>query len=99
MKERIIISLLAIFAFVSQALGQYDAVIDEVIGVVGESVILKSDLEKEYSQMRLQYPAYEGNLRCELLSQLVTQNSCFTKPSWTASKLQTNNWNMRSTEE
>jgi peptidyl-prolyl cis-trans isomerase SurA len=73
MKERIIISLLAIFAFVSQALGQYDAVIDEVIGVVGESVILKSDLEKEYSQMRLQYPAYEGNLRCELLSQLVTQ--------------------------
>lgn len=52
---------------------QQMSVLDEVIAIVGESVILKSDLDKEYYQLLSQYPNYDGNLRCELFDQLLSQ--------------------------
>jgi peptidyl-prolyl cis-trans isomerase SurA len=48
-------------------------VLDEIIAVVGESVILKSDLDKEFYQLLAQYPEYDGNLKCELFDQLLAQ--------------------------
>ena len=48
-------------------------ILDEVIDVVGESVILKSDLDKEYYQLITQMPEYNGNLKCELFDQLLSQ--------------------------
>jgi len=48
-------------------------ILDEVIAVVGEKIVLKSDLEKTYYQMKLQYPTYDGNLKCELFDQILTQ--------------------------
>ncbi|MCB9245081.1 MAG: peptidylprolyl isomerase [Flavobacteriales bacterium] len=52
---------------------QPSAVIEEVIAVVGDHIVLKSDLEKEYFQMSLQYPDYQGDLKCDLFQQLLTQ--------------------------
>jgi len=48
-------------------------ILDEVIAIVGEKIVLKSDLEKSYYQMKLQYPSYDGNLKCELFDQILTQ--------------------------
>lgn len=56
------------------AQSQNKMVIDQVVGVVGKNPILKSDIEKEYLQMRVQ-----GNLRggakvhCEILEDLLIQ--------------------------
>lgn len=47
--------------------------LDEVIAVVGESIVLKSDLDRTYYQMSLQYPTYNGDLKCELFDQILTQ--------------------------
>jgi peptidyl-prolyl cis-trans isomerase SurA len=48
-------------------------VVEEVIAVVGENILLKSDIDKEYFQLSAQYPDYEGDLKCELFDQLITQ--------------------------
>jgi peptidyl-prolyl cis-trans isomerase SurA len=55
------------------AQAQEVGILDEVIAIVGEKIVLKSDLEKSYYQMKLQYPAYDGNLKCELFDQILTQ--------------------------
>jgi len=67
----IIVTLLIGIAGSSQA--QEVGVLDEVIAVVGENIVLKSDLDRSYYQMRLQYPSYDGDLKCELLDQILTQ--------------------------
>ncbi len=65
----LIIAILCGITASAQKLG----VLDEIIAIVGESVILKSDLDKEYYQLVVQYPEYDGNLKCELFDQLLAQ--------------------------
>lgn len=48
-------------------------VLDEIIAVVGENYILRSDLEAELFQMKSQYEALPENFRCELFEQLLMQ--------------------------
>ncbi|MBI1306559.1 MAG: peptidylprolyl isomerase [Bacteroidetes bacterium] len=48
-------------------------ILDEVIAQVGESIILKSDLDKEVYQTESQYPDYKGDIRCEVFDQLLSQ--------------------------
>jgi len=55
------------------ATAQKVGVLDEVIAVVGENIVLKSDLDRTYYQMSLQYPTYNGDLKCELFDQILTQ--------------------------
>jgi peptidyl-prolyl cis-trans isomerase SurA len=68
------ILVLSVFATsVGYTYGQKVGVLDEVIAVVGESIVLKSDLDRTYYQMSLQYPTYNGDLKCELFDQILTQ--------------------------
>ncbi|MFT5723797.1 MAG: peptidyl-prolyl cis-trans isomerase SurA [Bacteroidia bacterium] len=62
-----------ISGFSSNAKGQKVGILDEVIAVVGENIVLKSDLDRTYYQMSLQYPTYDGDLKCELFDQILTQ--------------------------
>jgi len=57
----------------SGVFAQKTGLIEEVIAVVGDNIVLKSDLDKEFIQMQLQLPQYEGDLRCDLFNQLITQ--------------------------
>lgn len=61
------------FGLAIQASGQKIGILDEVIAVVGENIVLKSDLDRAYYQMRLQFPTYDGDLKCELFDQILTQ--------------------------
>lgn len=65
--------------FTSNVKAQQVGILDEVIAVVGEKVVLKSDLDKTYYQMQLQYPTYDGNLKCELFDQILTQKLLLNK--------------------
>lgn len=57
--------------FVAQA--QNIRVLDEVVAVVGESIILKSQMEAEYAQAKKEMTFYDGDLKCEILNQLIIQ--------------------------
>jgi peptidyl-prolyl cis-trans isomerase SurA len=48
-------------------------VIDEIVAVVGENIIMRSDLEAEYAQAKKDMSYYEGDLKCEILNQLIIQ--------------------------
>jgi len=49
------------------------SVIDKVIAVIGNNVILKSDLESQIVSMRAQGVLIDDNIRCELLEELLFQ--------------------------
>jgi len=67
------VAYLVILFLSSGAFAQKTGLIEEVIAVVGDNIVLKSDLDKEFIQMQLQLPQYEGDLRCDLFNQLITQ--------------------------
>jgi len=49
-------------------------IIDEVIAVVGDSPILKSDVESQYQQAMIQGVSFTGDLKCHIFEQLLIQN-------------------------
>jgi peptidyl-prolyl cis-trans isomerase SurA len=68
----ILASLTSLFTF-SITSAQPIGILDEIIAVVGENYILRSDLEAEYFQIKTQYEVVPENLRCELMEQLLMQ--------------------------
>ena len=65
-----IVSILLIFPVLSRAQSN---VIDEVIAVVGDSPILRSDVESMYQQTMMQGSNYVGDLKCHIFEQLLLQ--------------------------
>lgn len=68
----LIISFIS-FAIISRA--QEPQVIDRVVAVVGQNIILQSDIEAQYIQMRLQggIKGSASSIRCEILEDLMFQ--------------------------
>ncbi len=62
-----------LFAIISKA--QEPQVIDRVVAVVGQNIILQSDIEAQYIQMRLQggIKGSASSIRCEILEDLMFQ--------------------------
>lgn len=52
---------------------QKGPVLDEIVAVIGDNIVLKSELETEYVQAKSEMSFYEGDLKCEILNQLVVQ--------------------------
>ncbi len=67
--------ILAIFLFAGmQAIAQSDGkVLDEIVAVVGDNIIMRSELEVEYLQAKSEMDFYDGDLKCEILNQLIIQ--------------------------
>ena len=63
--------LLLIFGFEGYA--QNQPVLDEIVAVIGNHIILRSDLEAEYTQAKKDMSFYPGDLKCEILNQLIIQ--------------------------
>jgi len=74
MKSKILV-LVAIILSISTCLrGQEDGVvIDAIIAVIGDNVILKSDLESQIVSLRAQGVFVDDKARCELLEELLFQ--------------------------
>ncbi len=49
-------------------------IIDEVIAVVGDNPVLRSDVEYQYQQSMMQGISYPGDLKCHIFEQLLLQN-------------------------
>lgn len=70
MKKFIKISPFILSIFLSfQSLQAQNNVIDEVIAVVGDNAILKSDIEHQYEQALVEGANYAGDLKCHLFEQ------------------------------
>ena len=68
----LIISLFVIFSFETTSIAQKN-IIDEVIAVVGDNAILKSDIEYQYQQAIMQGMSAKGDLKCQLFEQQLIQ--------------------------
>lgn len=75
MKNRIIIALSLFFAVSTQSVvAQEDgAVIDKIIAVIGDNVVLKSDLETQIVSLRTNGVLIDDNVRCEMLEEILYQ--------------------------
>ncbi len=71
-KTFFIFSLIALFGFSSQVFSQ-DKVIDQIIAIVGNNYILKSDIEGQFVQMEKTYNS-EADLKCVILEGLLYQS-------------------------
>lgn len=74
MSQRLKNSLVLFFGLSSLvAMSQKPQVIDKVIAVVGENIVLHSDIEEQVDQMTMSDMAVTENTRCELLEDLMYQ--------------------------
>lgn len=59
---------------------QPGTVLEKIVAVVGEDIILKSDIDKEIEQFKIQAQGeFEGDLGCEVFKQLVLQKMLLQK--------------------
>ena len=66
MKKYIILSILFVFNHCALSFGQ-EVIVDQVIAVIGNNIILKSDIENQYIQYRAQGYGSDGDLKCDIL--------------------------------
>lgn len=66
-----IIQTVVLLCSLSIALFAQNEVIDKVIAVVGNNVILKSDIENQYAQMTMQGYGETGDLKCDIFEELL----------------------------
>ncbi|MCF8299020.1 MAG: peptidylprolyl isomerase [Saprospiraceae bacterium] len=73
MKKIIIVLIILLSAIQNKNLIAQDIVIDKVIAVVGAQIILYSDIETQYQQLKMQGYSPSKTLRCEILEELLFQ--------------------------
>ena len=69
----IIYGLIMAAFFVPSVVKSQSNVIDEVIAVVGDNPILRSDIESQYQQAIMQGANFDGDLKCHIFEQMLLQ--------------------------
>ena len=69
---RLILSLFSLLLFYPYLAAQRK-VIDQIVAVLGDEVVLQSDIESQYMQLMAQGYKYPGDIKCELLEELMIQ--------------------------
>lgn len=74
MKNKLIIALTLFFATSMQLIAQEDGkVLDKIIAVIGDNVILKSDLETQIVSLRANGVLIDDKVKCEMLEEILYQ--------------------------
>lgn len=71
--NRIFFLLIAVLFFVGTKVNGQPQVVDRVMAVVGSKIILKSDIEKQYTQYLAQAGSSDENIKCNIFDQLIMQ--------------------------
>jgi peptidyl-prolyl cis-trans isomerase SurA len=71
-KSGFLFMLLSILSAAS-AIAQPKQILEDVVALIGDNIILKSEWEAEYLQVKDQYTNFKGDLKCEILNQLILQ--------------------------
>jgi len=67
-----IFSLLCLLVF-SNTIQAQDKTVDQIIAIVGQNIILKSDIEARYMQNKAQGITSEGDMKCEILENFLIE--------------------------
>jgi peptidyl-prolyl cis-trans isomerase SurA len=73
LRKHLLKTLLILFIFPAFLAGQSN-VIDQVIAVIGDEPVLKSDIEFQHQQALMQGVEYAGDMKCHILEQMMIQN-------------------------
>ncbi|WP_462317692.1 peptidylprolyl isomerase [Marinilabilia sp.] len=73
LRKHLLKTLLILFIFPAFLTGQSN-VIDQVIAVIGDEPVLKSDIEFQHQQALMQGVEYAGDMKCHILEQMMIQN-------------------------
>lgn len=65
--------LLSFFIMIADGVKSQDKVIDQIVAVVGSNPVLKSDIENQAMEMQARGVTTEGDMKCEILEQLLEQ--------------------------
>jgi len=71
--NRILFLLTLVLFFIGNAANSQSQVIDQVMAVVGGQIILKSDIEKQYTQYLAQGGPSDETIKCNIFDQLIMQ--------------------------
>lgn len=61
------------------ASSQAQGIIDKIVGIVGNEIIMMSDIENQYIQMASQQMKVDGNTRCEILEDMMFQKLLYVQ--------------------
>ncbi|MBO4876076.1 MAG: peptidylprolyl isomerase [Bacteroidales bacterium] len=76
MKKTIIMTTIALLIGAST---QAQGIIDKIVGIVGNEIIMMSDIENQYIQMASQQMKVDGNTRCEILEDMMFQKLLYVQ--------------------
>ncbi len=71
--RQFIVFIFVIFSFITSN-AQDRQVIDKVVGVVGQELVLLSDIEDQFSLAKKRQPELDGEARCIIMDQVLAQN-------------------------
>lgn len=72
-KLHILLHIMILFFCAVQLIAQDTVVVDEIVAIVGNKPILKSDIENQKLQLEAQGYFASGDIRCEILEELLFQ--------------------------
>lgn len=74
------ICVIFIFFFPTIIFGQDKVMVDQVVAIVGDKIVLQSDVENQVLQFVAQgYKSLGGNIKCEVLEELLAQRLLLTQ--------------------
>lgn len=73
MKYLKLIGILVLFPLLLVAQDGKRTLVDKVVGIVGDNIILMSDIELQYEQYKLEGNTMIPNMKCELMNQMLVQ--------------------------
>ena len=59
--------------FVSGQVMAQDGIVDEIVAIVGDKIVLRSDVDVEYFQLSREIPDLSPDLKCEILNQKIVE--------------------------
>lgn len=79
MMRKAVIFLIGIIIFSAKSYSQQGQLIDEIVGIIGENIVLESEVEFEHQQMKKEFPNLSDSAKCEILKQQLINKLMLTK--------------------
>ncbi len=77
--KKITLFIISAIILVPELYAQQGKLIDEIVGVVGENIILESEVQMEFEQMKKEFPAISDSVKCDILKQQLISKLMLTK--------------------
>lgn len=77
--KKIIFVIICAVIFVPKLKAQQGKLIDEIVGVVGENIILESEVQMEFEQVKKEFPLASDSVKCDILKQQLINKLILTR--------------------